>query len=118
MVDSEDELKRKVETELAPGILRALTGEAPLEVATKAEPAAGEVVFSGTLDEVQEHYYRQLWTDGLPIIPPTRARVAAFLKFTDRKPEEVLRIVPQEGREASLFSIAVNGDMAGCRPEY
>ena len=26
--------------------------------------------------------------------------------------------MPQEGREASILSIAVNGVMAGCRPEY
>jgi hypothetical protein len=29
MVDSEETLKRKVEEELAPGLLRGLTGEAP-----------------------------------------------------------------------------------------
>jgi len=30
----------------------------------------------------------------------------------------VLAVVPQEGREASILSIAVNAVMAGCRPEY
>ncbi len=30
----------------------------------------------------------------------------------------MIRVVPQEGREASILSIAVNGAMAGCRPEY
>jgi hypothetical protein len=59
-----------------------------------------------------------LWTDGLPVVPPTRERVDAFLKFTDRKPEEVIRVIPQEGREASILSIAVTGVIAGCRPEY
>jgi hypothetical protein len=44
--------------------------------------------------------------------------VDAFLRFTDRDPEEVLRAIPQEGREATIRSIAVNGVMAGCRPEY
>lgn len=118
MVDSEEELKRKVEQELAPGLLRGLTGEAPREAGAAAEPAAGQAVFSGTFDEVQEHFHRQLWTDGLPVVPPTRSRVDAFLEFTDRKPEEVIRVVPQEGREATILSIAVNGVIAGCRPEY
>ncbi|MBI3939153.1 MAG: hypothetical protein HY323_19450 [Betaproteobacteria bacterium] len=119
MVDSEEELKRKVEEVLAPGVLRALTLDAPPPAATaEEEPAPGEVIFSGTFDEVQERFYRRLWTDGLPIVPPTRDRVAAFLEFTDRKPEEVIRVVPQEGREATILSIAVNGVMAGCRPEY
>jgi hypothetical protein len=66
------------------------------------EPAPGEIVFSGTFDEVQEHFHQKLWTDGLPVVPPTRERVDAFLRFTDRKPEEVLRAIPQEGREASI----------------
>src|SRR5260221_7941686 len=118
MVDSERELKRKVEQELAPELLRGLTGEAPREGEASAEPAPGQVVFSGTFDEVQEHFHKQLWTDGLPIVPPTRERVDAFLGFTDRTPGEVLRVIPQEGREASILSIAVNGAMAGCRPEY
>ena len=94
MVDSEAELRRKVEEELAPGLLRGLTGEAPREASTEKEPVPGEVVFSGTFDEVQEHFHQKLWTDGLPIVPPTRERVDAFLRFTDRKPEEIGREWP------------------------
>src|SRR5262249_18650386 len=118
MVDSEETLRRKVEEDLAPGLLRGLTGESPREAAVEAEPEPGEVLFSGTYDEVQEHFLRKLWTDGLPVVPPTRERVDTFLKFTGREPEEVLRVIPQEGREASIHSIAVTGVLAGCRPEY
>ena len=118
MVDSEEELKRKVEEELAPGLLRGLTGEAPPDLNTEVEPAPGTVVMSGTYDEIQEHFYKQLWTDGLPVTPPTRERVDAFLKFTDRKESDVIRVLPQEGREGSILSIAINGVMSGCRPEY
>ncbi len=118
MVDSEEELKRKVEEELAPGLLRGLTGEAPPDLDTDTEPPPGSVVMSGTYDDVQEHFYKQLWTDGLPVTPPTRNRVDAFLKFTDRKESDVIRVLPQEGREGSILSIAITGVMAGCRPEY
>src|SRR5262245_50034265 len=118
MVDSEAELKRKVEEELAPGLLQGLTGEAPRDVGVEREPEPGEIVYSGTFDEGQEQFHRKLWSDGMPIVPPTPERVAAFLKFTDRKANEVLRAIPQEGREASIHSIAVTGVMAGCRPEY
>jgi hypothetical protein len=118
MVDSEAELRRKVEQQLAPELLRGLTGEAPREADAAAEPGAGEVVLSGTFDEVQEHFHRRLWTDGLPVVPPTRERVEAFLRFTDRDPDQVIRVVPQEGREATVRAIAVNAVMAGCRPEY
>ena len=118
MVDSEEELRRKVEEVLAPGLLTGLTGDAPGDLAIDAEPAARQVVFSGTFNEVQEHFHRQLWTDGMPVVPPTREYVDAFLRFTDRGPDEVIRVVPVEGREASILSIAVTGVMAGCRPEY
>ena len=118
MVDSEEELKRKVEESLAPGLLKGITGDAPVEGDTSVEPQPGTVVFSGNYDDVQEYFYKNLWTDGLPVTPPTRERVDAFLAFTDRKADEVLRVIPQEGREASILSIAINGVMAGCRPEY
>ena len=118
MLDSDAELKRKVEEVLAPGLLKALIGDEPVEADSSIEPEPGTVVFSGDYDAVQEHFYKNLWTDGLPVTPPTRERVDAFLKFTNRKPEDVLRVIPQEGREASILSIAVNGVMAGCRPEY
>jgi hypothetical protein len=118
MVDSEEELRRKVEETLAPAIVRGLTEGSTTMGTAAPEPAPGSVAFSGTLDEIQEYFYRQLWTDGLPIIPPTQQRVDAFLAYTDRSPGEVLRALPQEGREATILSIAVNGVMAGCRPEY
>jgi hypothetical protein len=118
MVDSEAELRRKVEQQLAPELLRGLTGEAPRDAGAEPEPAPGEVVLKGTFDEVQEHFHQRLWTDGLPVVPPTRERVEAFFRFTDRDPDEVLSVVPQDGREATIRSIAVNAVMAGCRPEY
>ena len=32
-----------------------------------------------SLDAVNDHFYQQGWTDGLPIIPPTRQRVDKML---------------------------------------
>ncbi|MBI3917183.1 MAG: hypothetical protein HY322_09265 [Betaproteobacteria bacterium] len=119
MVDSDAELRAKVETNLLPAIIEGLTAvSGPAMGEALTEPEIGSVVFKGTLDEVQEHFHQNLWSDGLPVIPPTREWVDAFLKFTDRDPRDVIRALPQEGREASILSIAVNGVMAGCRPEY
>src|SRR5437762_4969380 len=89
MVDSEEALRTKVEESLAPGLLQGLTGAAPEEAQADAEAAPGMVAFSGAFDEVQEHFHAKLWTDGLPVVPPTRERVDAFLAFTDRDPAEV-----------------------------
>ena len=51
-------------------------------------------------------------------MPPTRERVEQFLRCTDREPDEVLGILLPDSRAATIWSIAVNGVMAGCRPEY
>ena len=118
MVDSEAELIRKVEESLAPGLLEGLIGKIQILENEDEQPDIKKVVFSGTLDEVQDYFYQKMWTDGLPIIPPTKQRVESFLSFTDRLPEEVIAVLPQEGREASIESIAVTGVMSGCKPEY
>jgi hypothetical protein len=77
-----------------------------------------EIVFTGDDDAVQEFMREQRWTDGLPVIAPTTERVEAFLKHTTRKPDETIAILPQANYAATPWNIAVNGVMAGCRPEH
>ncbi len=82
-----------------------------------AEPGAREVVCSGSFDEVNRVFVEREWSDGLPVVPPTRARVEAFLREVDRDPDEVLGVLLPDNRAATVWSVAVNGVMAGCRPE-
>ncbi len=117
MVDGIDEVREKVEKVLVQQIINGLSATAEATVKL-AEPGPRNIVFKGTLEEVHEFFYRNLWTEGLPIIPPTTEKVEQFLKFTDRFPDEVIGICPPENREATVWNIAVNGVMAGCRPEY
>jgi hypothetical protein len=84
----------------------------------EAEPGPRQVVFTGSLDEVGEHFLSQGWSDGLPIVPPTQDRVDRFLAATSERPDTVLGALPPELREVTITNIAVNGVMAGCRPEY
>ena len=58
------------------------------------------------------------WTDGLPIIPPTEAAVAEFLRFTDLPPDHSLGAIPPAQREVTIRHVAANGVMAGCPPEF
>ncbi len=120
MLDGADGVRAKVTEHLLPAIIRGLTTppEVPWDETVSPDARTGAAVFRGTLTQVQTHYHRQQWSDGLPIIPPTRERVAAFLRFSARDPAESLGVLPQEGRRATIHSIAVNGVMAGCRPEY
>src|SRR5262249_34669285 len=56
--------------------------------------------------------------DGLPVGPPTAARVAAAVEASGRSRDELIGLVaPRLGR-ATVEKIAVNAVMAGCRAEY
>jgi hypothetical protein len=126
---------------------------------TKAEKEGGlwapkepRILFEGTLEEAEEFYNQTekvpglldapfaVYTDGLPVVIPTEERVAAMLKGTSHKPDELIRIqrdvreemggrtaLKSKGdlvkfmpmyRTATVEQVAVNAVMAGCRPEY
>ncbi|HWM76210.1 MAG TPA: hypothetical protein VNS56_01430 [Methylomirabilota bacterium] len=57
-------------------------------------------------------------TDGLPVVPPTRERVAAMVSGCGRDASELVALVPPNFGRATVEKIAVNAVMAGCRPEY
>ncbi|MFH1602378.1 MAG: hypothetical protein ABIH03_00540 [Pseudomonadota bacterium] len=93
-------------------------GEREVQDASSTTRRANEIVYEGTFDEINDHFKTQLWSDELPIVPPTLERVAAFLKHTKRAPDEQIAILPQAHLAATPWNIAANGVMAGCRPEH
>jgi hypothetical protein len=104
---------------LLPEILKLLTGMAPGEKVIKTfEPGPKDIVFKGSFEEVNSHFYQNLWSDGLPIVPPTIEKVEEFLKYTDRTPDELVGMYLPSNYGATVWTVAVNGVMAGCRPEY
>ena len=119
-LDSSDELADKVWNKVLPGVLDVLTSDASATATTQSnsEPGTRDIVFTGTLNAVQDYFEAREWSDGLPFLPPTREAVAEFLTWTTRDPAEIIGILPPEFREATVWSVAVNGVMAGCRPEY
>lgn len=121
LTDSDDAFIAKVRERLVPQLVAGLTDastSARPPSSASSEPAPRDVILTGTYDAVQEHFLHHRWTDGLPITPPTVERVERFLRFTDRDPDEVLGIAPPAHREATVWNVAVNGVLAGCRPEY
>src|SRR5579884_2679781 len=68
--------------------------------------------------EAIEFCYQQGWTDGLPVVPPTEARVAEFLAAAGLAPDAVLGTVPERGRVITAEKVAINAVMAGCLPTY
>lgn len=57
------------------------------------------------------------WGDGLPLVPPTDARVRAFLAKNDRYPDEVVAVLPPMRSECTVEKIVINAVMAGAPPE-
>jgi hypothetical protein len=68
--------------------------------------------------EAIEYLYRENMTDGLPVVPPTPERVAAFLEHAGLAPETTIGEVTERARVITAEKLAINAVMAGCRPEY
>ncbi|MCU1394579.1 MAG: hypothetical protein JWM34_3007 [Ilumatobacteraceae bacterium] len=68
-------------------------------------------------DEVEAMFDRG-WTDGLPVVAPTEARVLRMLTGTTRAPDDVVAVVPPDLVEVTIEKVAINAVMAGCRPEH
>ena len=69
-------------------------------------------------EDEMEALFARGWTDGLPVVPPTEARVMHMLSGTSRAPQEIVAIVPPDLVELTVEKIAINAVMAGCLPEY
>jgi hypothetical protein len=90
-----------------------------LAAAAEGRPAlASRLVGIGDMEDVHEAMHERGWSDGLPLVPPTRERVEAMLSGTTRAPQEVVATVPPNYAVATVEKIAVNAVMAGCKPEY
>ena len=65
-----------------------------------------------------EFFLEKDWSDGLPVVTPTEARLARMLAATHRDPDELIGAVPPAGGRATVRSLAIHALMAGCKPEY
>lgn len=65
-----------------------------------------------------EAYYARGWTDGLPVVPPSEATIAAMLAATGLGAADVIGEIPGRNTVVTAEKLAINAVMAGCRPEY
>ncbi len=72
----------------------------------------------GDLDDAVEFCFRQGWTDGLPVVPPTEARVASMLEAARLDPRQEVAAIEHRAVTITAEKVAINAVMAGCRPEY
>lgn len=99
-------------------VVTGLVGDDVADGAGNDEPTALDTVASGTIDQIQATFVERGWTDGHPVLPPTRDRVETYLADSGHDPWKTLGVAASSGRDVTIWSIAVNAVMAGCRPEH
>jgi hypothetical protein len=108
--------------EIADNIVAALTNplnDSEKSTAMYSPPKPPRYATQGRYNQIQEHFNREGWSDGLPIVPPTEKRVKEMLKVTKHAPDEVVgKSMWPEKWTATVEKVAINGVMAGCKPEY
>ncbi len=106
--------------EAMPSIVKALTNPLTSEEKSPKQSAAKppRIAFKGNYEEVNRFYYRNGWTDGLPIVPPTDKAVAEMMTGTDLPADHVVaKVIPRLGK-ATVEKIAINAVMAGALPTH
>jgi hypothetical protein len=141
---------------VGPLLMEALTKPLTAEEKKKGKWAMPDkrILFEGSLDEGIEFYAQEeiiptlqnaphaLYTDGLPVVPPTEERVKEMLTGTSHKPDELIvfhedhrvgdrafqmgnsgkkgdpiHFLPMR-RTATVEKVATIAVMAGCKPEF
>lgn len=65
-----------------------------------------------------DYLEEQGWSDGLPVVVPSPARVAAMIAGADRSADHELGAMAPRLGIATIEHLAINAVMAGCRPEH
>lgn len=71
-----------------------------------------------SMRELNDYFYEQGWTDGLPVLPPTEDLVSEMLAASSLPAQQVLGIMPPLNGMVTVEKVAVNAVMAGCLPDY
>jgi len=114
-----EEIRKKAD-DAFPEILKAATEWKPTAKLPPMKPPypADRFHFKGAVEDVNNLFFEKGWSMGLPYVPPTPERVAALLKGTTRKPDEVIGLVPPRMGVLTVEMIAVHAAMTGCKPSY
>ena len=86
--------------------------------ARKSDDLLSRLVDLAASDDIYEFMYEQGYTDGFPVVPPTRERVWKMLQGTTRDPQEEVAVMPPNLAPITVEKIAINAVMAGAKPEY
>jgi len=108
---AKDDVDRLLDPAAKPAFKPGCASKNTLSAELLASTRAAEASF----DEFEDLFERG-WTDGLPVVPPTRSRVARMLG--DYRSDVSLGIVPPGTGELTFERLAVCAVLAGCHPSY
>ncbi len=82
---------------------------------------APEIIFTGAdlmdaFDEMQSRFVTNGWSDGLPLVPPTHAKVEAMIAASGRDGSDVVGLFAPGMGVGTVRKIAANAVMAGAQP--
>ena len=115
-----DEIRARADAAF-PDILKGATEWKPTVTelpATKSPYPAEVFEFEGTEEDVNDLFFKNGWSLGVPIIPPTPERVQKMLAGTSHEPDEVLGLITPRMAAVTVELVAVHAVMAGCKPEH
>jgi hypothetical protein len=103
------------------GLTKPLTAEEKMSGVLAAGVPEPRLLLADTEDNLQLLFKDKGWTDYNPVIMPTQERVAAMLKGTSHKPDEIVKSAAGTfgtRRPFTVEKVAVLAVMAGAKPEY
>jgi hypothetical protein len=103
---------------VVPSLAAALMQRSASQQARSMPSSPAELPSDLSADALQELFFDNGWTDGLPVAVPTHAAVRAMVEASARDAAETIGPIPPRMRVATIEKLAVNAVMAGCLPEY
>jgi len=90
-----------------------------LPVIDKIEADESKLLEPGCyMEEVMDYLNAEHIGDGLPVIPPTEARLEKMYSYCPFSPDEILwREVGPTGKDVNVRDVAIAAVMAGCKPQ-
>ncbi len=76
------------------------------------------IEYKETFLETIDFYHQKGWTDGLPVIPPTKEMIQTFLNSGGIREGQIVFEIPERKRSINAEKIAINAILAGCLPIY
>ena len=103
------------------GLTKPLTAEEKMSGTPAESIPEPRLLRADTEENLQRLFKEKCWTDYNPVIIPTEERVAAMLKGTSHKPDEIVKSAAGTfgtRRPFTVEKVATLAVMAGAKPEY